>query len=335
MANVFLAPLDLALNEIRNFVFHKLASRPGSPVVGESIYNTTNSRYEFFDGSGWQIFDPTADRARANHTGTQLAATISDFDTQVRVSRLDQMAAPTASVSLNNQKITNLLDPTAAQDSATKSYVDAARAGLDLKDSVRAATTANITLSGTQTIDGVAVIAGDRVLVKNQTTGSQNGIYVVAAGAWARSTDADANAEVTAGMATFVSEGTANGNTQWVLTTDDPITVGTTALTFTQAAGGTSYTAGTGITLTGNAIAQDTANGYGVRKFSIDVGDGAATSIVVTHNFGTRDVQVQLYRTTTPWDTVTPDFQRTTTNTVTLVFTTAPTAAQYRAVVVG
>lgn len=106
--------------------------------------------------------------------------------------------------------------------------------GFDYKASVRVATTANITLSGTQTIDGVSVIAGDRVLVKNQTTGSQNGIYVCASGAWSRATDADASAEVTAGMFVPVAEGSSNADTFWLLTTNDPITLGSTSLTFTQ-----------------------------------------------------------------------------------------------------
>lgn len=105
---------------------------------------------------------------------------------------------------------------------------------LDYKASVRAATTANITLSGTQTIDGVSVIAGERVLVKNQSTGADNGIYVCAAGAWSRATDADTSAEVTAGMLVPVAEGTTNGDTIWLLTTNDPITLGSTALTFSQ-----------------------------------------------------------------------------------------------------
>ncbi len=103
----------------------------------------------------------------------------------------------------------------------------------DWKESCRVATTANITLSGTQTIDGVSVIAGDRVLVKDQSTGAENGIYVCAAGAWSRATDADTSAEVTANMAVAVEAGTANGDKIFILTTNNPITLGSTALTFT------------------------------------------------------------------------------------------------------
>jgi len=106
---------------------------------------------------------------------TLTASKISDFDAQVRTSRLDQLAAPTADVSLNSRKITNVADPVSAQDAATKSYVDGVAQGLDAKHSVRAATTANITLAGAQTVDGVSVVAGDRVLVKNQSSAAQNG----------------------------------------------------------------------------------------------------------------------------------------------------------------
>ncbi len=112
--------------------------------------------------------------------------------------------------------------------------IAAAVTGLDWKASVRVATTANITLSGAQTIDGVSVIAGNRVLVKDQSTASQNGIYVCAAGAWSRATDADADAEVTTGLTTYVAEGTANGGKGYTLTTADPIVVGSTSLVFQQ-----------------------------------------------------------------------------------------------------
>lgn len=157
-------------------------------------------------------------------------------------------------------RINNLLDPTLPQQAATKAYVDATKQGLDIKDSVRAATTANITLSGAQTIDGVSVVAGDRVLVKNQTAGQDNGIYVASAGAWARSTDADISAEVTAGMFTFVEEGTANGDSGWVLTTNNPITLGTTPLVFTQFSGAGQVEAGAGMTKTGNTLNVITAD---------------------------------------------------------------------------
>jgi hypothetical protein len=201
-----------------------------------------------------------------------VAADISDFHTAVRTSRLDQMAAPTADVSMNSQKLTNVATPTSDNDAANKAYVDAARSGLDVKASVRVATTANITLSGTQTIDGVAVIAGDRVLVKNQTTASQNGIYVCAASSWSRATDADADAEVTAGMFTFVEEGSTNADSGWVLTTDNPITVGSTSLAFTQFSGAGSITAGDGLTKTGNTIdAVGTADRITVSADAIDI----------------------------------------------------------------
>jgi hypothetical protein len=187
---------------------------------------------------------------------------ITNFDTQVRTSRLDQMAAPTASVAFNNQRITGLTDPSSAQDAATKAYVDGKAQGLDVKESVRAATTGNITLSGAQTIDGVSVIAGDRVLVKNQDTASQNGIYVAAASTWSRAADADSNAEVTAGMFTFVEEGTTNGDTGWVLTTNNAISLNTTSLAFAQFSGAGTITAGDGLTQSGNTInVASTGNG--------------------------------------------------------------------------
>lgn len=133
--------------------------------------------------------------------------------------------------------VTNLKDGTSPQDAVTKAQLDAAVAGYSWKLPVRAASTANLTLSGAQTIDGVSVVAGDRVLVKNQTAGSGNGIYVAAAGAWTRATDFD-NAAEALGAAAFVSEGSTQGNSSWVQTADAPITLGTTALVFAQFGGG-------------------------------------------------------------------------------------------------
>ena len=193
----------------------------------------------------------------ANHDTDDLSEGASNLyytDARVRANRLDQLAAPTGDLSLNSQKITNLADPTADNDAANKSYVDAARSGLDVKASVKVATTADITLSGTQTVDGVALSAGDRILVKDQSPGSENGIYVVAAGAWSRSTDADANAEVTPGLFTFVEQGTVNADRGYVLTTDGTITVDTTALTFTQFSGAGQIVAGDGLAKSGDTL---------------------------------------------------------------------------------
>lgn len=144
-------------------------------------------------------------------------------------------------------------DPTVPMELATKNYVDIVAQGLDPKASVRAATTGNITLSGTQTVDGTALVDGDRVLVKAQTTASQNGIYVVHAGAWTRSTDADTSAKVTAGMFCFVEEGTTNGATGWNLLTRGA-TLGTTSLVFGQFGAAVSYTQGTNVVISGNTI---------------------------------------------------------------------------------
>jgi hypothetical protein len=327
MAKKFLVSIDLAKNEIQNAVAQVLASAPSSPAIGQFYYNSTTGRLEYRGASSW--IDPTN---RGTHTGTQTASTISDFDTQVRTSRLDQMAAPSAAVSLNNQRITDLASPTSASDAATKGYVDSLVNGTDWKQSVRVATTANITLSGTQTIDGVSVVVGNRVLVKNQSTASQNGIYVVASGSWTRATDADENAEVTAGLAVMVEEGTANADTQWVLTTNNPITVGTTALTFAQIGAGSSYNAGTGINISGNTISVDTA--VVARKFAQDIGNGSATSITISHGLSTLDVQVQVYEKATG-DTVECDVTRTSTSQVTLGFAVAPATNALRVLVQG
>ena len=139
----------------------------------------------------------------------------------------------------------------------TKEYVDAVKVGLDFKDSVRVASTANVTISGPgAAIDGITLSSGDRVLLKNQSTASQNGIYVFngAASALTRATDADSSTEVTAGMFVFVEEGTVNADQGFVLTTDGTITVGSTSLSFTQFSGAGQIVAGDAITKTGNQL---------------------------------------------------------------------------------
>lgn len=159
---------------------------------------------------------------------------------------------------------------------ALKSYVDeqvqASAQGLDVKASVRVATTANIDLASVTTIDGVTLADGDRVLVKDQTDGTENGIYVHNSGALTRAADADSDAEVTAGLFTFVSEGSTLADTGWVVTTNDSITVGTTAITFTQFSGAGQYSAGDGLTLSGTTFAVGgTTNRISVSADAIDI----------------------------------------------------------------
>ena len=160
-------------------------------------------------------------------------------------------------VNVNNSRISNVTDPTQAQDAATKAYVDAVKQALDIKDSVRVATTAAITIASDlnvgDAIDGVTLADGDRVLVKNQTTASENGIYI-AGSSPVRSADANTSAEVTSGMFCFVEEGTVNGDNGFVLTTNDPITLDTTDLTFTQFNGAGQIIAGDALSKSGNTL---------------------------------------------------------------------------------
>jgi hypothetical protein len=186
---------------------------------------------------------------------------------EIQLGKLTLSGIGGIAVDAGNQRIVNVLDPSGDQDAATKAYVDAAAYAIDWKASVRVATTAAGTLAtdyeNGDTIDGVVLATGNRILIKNQVAGEDNGIYVVqASGAPVRSTDADVNAEVTSGLSVFVNEGTANADSGWVLITEDPITLGTTSLSFTQFTGLGQITAGTGLTKTGNTI--DAVGGAGI-----------------------------------------------------------------------
>lgn len=273
---------------------------------------------------------------------------------------LSAFAAPTAALNLGNQNINNLLDPTTAQQAATKNYVDNAIAGLSWKAPARAASTANIAaLSGTMTVDGVALVANDRILVKNQTTGSANGVYVVAAGAWARATDCATAAQLL-NMAIYIEEGTTQSDTGWVMTNNAPITVGTTALTYVQFTGAGTYTAGNGLQLTGNVFSvlnSDTsiivaAGGISVntaviatqayvntavtgvtKKYSTTL-TGTASPETITHNLNTRDLDVIVINGSSPYNVVQVDWQATTVNTITVSYNPA-LGAGYRVTVIG
>jgi hypothetical protein len=368
MSKLFLTNIDLNKNELQNARIQNLASAPSTPVKGQVYYNTTNDATYIWNGVLWSVTDArlatqiplsalaTDPLARANHTGTQTASTISNFDTQVRTNRLDQMAAPTAAVGMNSQKITGLAQPTTAGDAAeyqwTLNQIQASSAGLDVKNSVRAlkvVASLSAAPSGLTAFDGVTPIAGDRVLVLDSTIEANvwNGIYVASAGTWTRSEDCDSGAEYTPGTFTFVEEGTTYGSTQWKVTTTGTFTVGTTSIAWAQFGGAASFVAGGGLTLTGNTFAVGAGEGIVVnpddiaidpsvvvRKYAANIGDGATTSFAITHSLNTLDVTVGVY-TLSGGAEVECDIVHTSANIVTLTFAVAPTAAQYRVVVHG
>ena len=358
-----LVNIDLNKNELQNARIQNLASAPGSPVVGQVYYDTTDVTAKVWNGTAWIAVDAskvangyislaklaTDPLARANHTGTQTASTISDFNTAVRTNRLDQMATPTAAVAMGSQQITGLAAPTNGTDAANKDYVDGAVAGISWKNEVRVATTANGTLASAfangQTVDGTVLATNDRILIKDQSTQSEHGIYIVnSSGAPTRATDADSAAEIY-GAAVFVTNGTANGGKRFVCSTQAPITLGSTSITFAQFDAGAVYTAGNGLTLstndfnvgagTGISVAADSVSidtAVVVRKYSTSIGDGSTTAIAVTHGLGTKDVQVQL-RQNSDDALVVADVVATSTSQVTINFATAPAASAIRVTV--
>lgn len=251
---------------------------------------------------------PTFRALVANDIPALTASKISDFDTQVRTSRLDQFAAPTGNLNFGGFKGTNLADGLNYADIATWGQVQALFNGSDNKANARvastaalaltSATTTTITMSGGMptTLDGVALAASDRLLIKDQsgagaTGAAANGLYVYSAGTtWTRATDADISAETTSGLFVFVSEGTANGSNGYTLTTADPIVLGTTQLTFIQTSGAGQILAGAGLTKTGNLIdIVGTANRITANADSLDIASTyvGQTSITTLGTIGT------------------------------------------------
>jgi hypothetical protein len=412
-----------------------LASRPAANTVdaGTIFYATDTFLFYYSDGSTWTQTNAfgsvTAQTsygassgngsattyARADHThgtpalGTATPNAISgaagSAGSATTPSKEDHTHAftPSQDLSMAGFKLTSLGAPSADTDAANKGYVDAVAQGLDVKASVRLATTGALSAytftttgggtitgnaNGALSIDGVTPSVADRILVKNETSGDApyNGIYVVTtvgdgstAYVLTRSADANTSAEVTDGLFTFVEQGSSLASTSWVLTTNNPITLNTTALVFSQFSGAGTYTASNGVLLTGTNftfapqsgkgletgasgaaiklattsglnLTTDLAVGAGngisvltntvaidsavvVSKYAANVGDGSATSYTITHNLGTRDIQVTVYDNSSPYAEVFCDVQHTTTNTATLLFSVAPTSNQYRVVV--
>ena len=313
--------------------------------------------------------------ARANQSGVQLASTISNLQATVVGYTLDTFAPPVASLNLNGQRLTNVATPLTGTDAANKAYVDMNVQGLQQKPTAQAASAAALppniytngaagvgatltaAANGVLTVDGYAVLLGDVLLLKNEAATANNGLYVVTTLGTAavpyvltRQVDMDQSTEFGGSFIAVENRGTAWANSLWLCNVINTITVGTTPVTFTQLNAATTYLQGNGISISGGVVSSVVAPAGGLslsasglaldttvatRKYASDVGDGATTSVVVTHNLGTVDVVVGLYGKASPFAEVTCDVQHTTANTITLVFAVAPTAAQYRVVVHG
>jgi len=193
--------------------------------VGTFTKITVNSRGQATNG----------DTLVAGDIPTLPSSKISGLAGVIQAMPLSAFALPTADIALNSHKLTGLGAPTLSDDAATKQYVDSLATGLNFKTACRVATVANITLSGPGTlIDGVSLVNGDRILVKDQTLAQNNGIYVFngPAAALTRSLDANQTGEINPGMFVWIDEGTSNGGTAFVLATNGAISVGATPLSF-------------------------------------------------------------------------------------------------------
>lgn len=254
---------------------------------------------------------------------------------------------------LNGQRATNGADASAPTDLTTLQQVQAFIRGMDIKDSVRAASTGTLTIASPgASIDGVAMAVGNRFLAKDQTAAAENGIYVWngAAVPATRAVDADVNAEITAGLTVTSTEGTVNADKMWVLTTNDAIVVGTTALAFTQLGGAsTPYTAGNGLNLAGQAFSVVADTGILVTPSGVKVDPSIVTRKyaadcvvtanpqVFTHGLGTDDIVVAVKETATGAivypDVVLPPIAAA--GTFSVDWGGAPTAGQYRVIAKG
>jgi hypothetical protein len=331
MAQKFLTNIDLNQNQLVNATFEKVGTDPNTGnFEGRLIYNSTEDTIKVYSGSAWRkmlhgviaggSYTDAISISESNGTIT-LTLNLADTDSAGLLSSTfwnmlnDATADATASKLVKRDANGNakVATPTDAAHIATKGYVDAARQGLDVKQSVRAATTTAVTLSSGleagDLLDGVTLVAGNRILVKDQGGAGvahvDNGIYVVQeSGAPVRSSDANGTAdtgEVTPGTFVFVEEGTANADKGFVVSTNGTITVGSTAIAWTQFSGAGSFTAGDGLSQVGNQInvnvvADRTAiTGDAVDIASTYVGQSSITTLgtITTGTWTATDVGIE------------------------------------------
>ena len=313
-----LSPSELAFNEADLKLYYGFGDNGSTPPSASSII-TVGGAGAFFNKTDTRsantiLSGPTTGSAAAPTFRSLVAADIptiahtkiSDFDTGVRTNRLNELTAPNGAVSVNSQKITGLADPTADNDAANKGYVDGVAQGLDVKDSVKATTTSNGTLSSAfangQTIDGVSLSTNDRILLKDQSTQTENGIYKVnASGAPSRVEDLDTGADA-AGAFVFVEQGTVNADNGFVCTSNKgSAVVGTNNLTFAQFSGAGQIIAGNGLDKSGNTLSLDLKSNGGVviesTELAVDLGASSITGTLAVSDGGTGSTSASGART--------------------------------------
>jgi hypothetical protein len=353
MARQFLTSINLNLQEIQSVKAQNLGALPGG-VAGQFCYYTTTNTWQYYNGTAW--IDPLA---RANHSGTQLAATISNLAATVQTYALSSFAAPAANIAMAGFTLTGLGTPSASGQAAEYTWVlgqiQNAAAGISSKDPVIVVSVANqAALTGLPTVDGVTLTAGQRILLVGQTTAAQNGVYTVAAGAWSRSTLEGSTGELDIGATWLVLSGTVYGGSSWRVSNSSAITVGSTAVTIVQSSIGVTYSASgtgglqltgssysillpasSGLVTSGTGLQIDTSLVVKKQMFTI-TGDGSTTTFAVTHALaGGLDVMVQVYEISSG-ATVETDVTRASTTSVSIGFAIAPIAAKtYRVILQG
>ena len=300
-----LSPSEIAFNEADLKLYYGFGDDGATPPAASSII-TIGGSGAFFSKTETQnanivLAGPTAGSAAAPTFRSLVAADIpsiahtkiSDFDSGVQTNRVDQLASATNPVTG--------VTPTADAHFATKGYVDGVSQGLDIKEAVKVATTANITLSGTQTIDGVAVSADERVLVKDQSTASQNGLYLCKASTWTR-TDDLATGDDASSVFVFVDQGTVNADNGFVCSTNKgSAVVGTNNLAFTQFSGAGQITAGDGLDKSGNTLSLDLKSNGGLviesTELAVDLAASSITGTLAISDGGTGATSASAART--------------------------------------
>lgn len=353
--------VDLSGNELRNALAHHVTGLP-TPVperAGWIVYNSVNRRLFYCTGSAWELHATNADVLngqapafylnRANHSGQQLASTISDLHAAVTAVPLNEMAAPTGPLNAGNQQITNLAPATAVDHVPTWGQVADLVANLGFKH-VRLASTTNVDIATTgngATMDEVVLATNDLVLLKDQTNAVQNGIYRVAIASMARDPDNDTAEKMPSGTVVVVDQGASNSDRMWILSTSAGFVIGVDPITFSPfGVAPNPYNPGDGISIVSNTIAVVPAVGITVgpagvgadfavvsRYWDVDVpAPTSGTAVNLTHNLGRAPVPIACMELSTR-DKIETGVNYPDNNNVIVDFSVAPVAGQYRVAV--